>query len=115
MAKRSITETSPIAAFARPDPHSSATHRRSQTLGQGRFPAGVQARLMDGDRLQPNDGWSVGELQLRGPWVTAQYLDDHSPERFVDGWLRTGDMATISPRGYLDVVEGADSLRFPAY
>ena len=105
-----LTETSPIAAFARPDPHSSATHRRSQTLGQGRFPAAVQARLMDGDRLQPNDGWSVGELQLRGPWVTARYLNDLSPERFVDGWLRTGDMASISPRGYLDVVDREDDI-----
>lgn len=105
-----LTETSPITAFARPDPHSSATHRRSQALGQGRFPAAVQARLMDGDRLQPNDGWSVGELQLRGPWVTAQYLDDHFPDRFVDGWLRTGDMASISPRGYLDVVDREDDI-----
>lgn len=105
-----LTETSPIAAFARPDPHSSATHRRAQILGQGRFPAGVRARVVDGDRVQPNDGWSVGELQLRGPWVTARYLGDDSPERFVDGWLRTGDMASITPRGYLDVVDRADDI-----
>lgn len=105
-----LTETSPIAAFARPDPHSSATHRRAQILGQGRFPAAVQARLMDGDRVQPNDGWSIGELQLRGPWVTAGYLGDEAPERFVDGWLRTGDMATITPRGYLDVVDRVDDI-----
>ena len=105
-----LTESSPIVAFARPDPHSSATHRRSQLLGQGRFPAGVRARVVDGGRIQPNDGWSVGELQLRGPWVTARYLSDQSSERFVDGWLRTGDMATISPRGYLDVVDRVDDI-----
>ena len=105
-----LTESSPIVSFARPDPHSSATHRRSQLLGQGRFPAGVQARVVDGDRIQPNDGWSVGELQLRGPWVTARYLSDQSSERFVDGWLRTGDMATISPRGYLNVVDRVDDI-----
>lgn len=105
-----LTETSPIASFARPDPHSSATHRRSQALGQGRFPAAVQARLMDGGRVQPNDGWSVGELQLRGPWVTARYLHDEAPQRFIDGWLRTGDMASISPRGYLDVVDRVDDI-----
>ena len=103
-----LTETSPIAAFARPDPHSSATHRRAQILGQGRFSAGVQARVVDGGRVQPNDGWSVGELQLRGPWVTACYLGDAAPERFVDGWLRTGDMASISPKGYLAVVDRVD-------
>lgn len=105
-----LTESSPIVAFARPDPHSSATHRRSQLLGQGRFPAGVRARVVDGDHIQPNDGMSVGELQLRGPWVTARYLSDQSSERFVDGWLRTGDMATISPRGYLDVVDRVDDI-----
>lgn len=105
-----LTETSPVATVARPDPHSSATYRREQALGQGRFPAGVRARLVDAGRVQPNDGWTVGELQLRGPWITARYLDDREPDRFVDGWLRTGDMATISPRGYLDVVDRVDDI-----
>ncbi|EFV92458.1 long-chain-fatty-acid--CoA ligase [Dietzia cinnamea P4] len=105
-----LTESSPIATFARPDPHSSATYRRAQMLGQGRFPAGVQARLVDGDRVQPNDGWSAGELQIRGPWVTAGYLGDEASDRFVDGWLRTGDVGTISPRGYLDVVDRVDDI-----
>ncbi|EYT63348.1 long-chain fatty acid--CoA ligase [Dietzia sp. UCD-THP] len=105
-----LTESSPIATFARADPHSSATHRRAQILGQGRFPAGVDARIVESGRVLPNDGWSVGELQLRGPWVTARYLDDDATDRFVDGWLRTGDMATISPRGYLDVVDRVDDI-----
>ncbi|MFN3338192.1 MAG: AMP-binding protein [Dietzia sp.] len=105
-----LTESSPIATFARADPHSSATHRRAQILGQGRFPAGVEARVVEAGRILPNDGWSVGELQIRGPWVTARYLDDDATDRFVDGWLRTGDMATISPRGYLDVVDRVDDI-----
>jgi fatty-acyl-CoA synthase len=105
-----LTESSPIATFARADPNSSATHRRSQVLGQGRFPAAVQARVVDSGRVLPNDGWSVGELQIRGPWVTARYLGDESSDRFVDGWLRTGDMATISPKGYLDVVDRVDDI-----
>lgn len=105
-----LTESSPIATFARPDPHSSATRRRAQTLGQGRFPAGVKARIVDGGRVQHNDGWSVGELQIRGPWVTARYLGDEASDRFVDGWLRTGDVASISPRGYLDVVDRVDDI-----
>lgn len=105
-----LTETSPIATFARPDPHSSATHRRAQLLGQGRFPAAMQARIVDGGVVQPNDGWSVGELQLRGPWVTARYLGDDAPERFDDGWFRTGDMASISPKGYLDVLDRVDDI-----
>lgn len=105
-----LTETSPITTFARPDPHSSATHRRAQLLGQGRFPAAMQARIVDGGVVQPNDGWSVGELQLRGPWVTARYLGDDAPERFVDDWFRTGDMASISPKGYLTVLDRVDDI-----
>lgn len=105
-----LTESSPIATFARADSHSSATHRRSQILGQGRFPAGVEARVVDAGRVLPNDGWSIGELQIRGPWVTASYLGDTASDRFVDGWLRTGDMASISPRGYLDVVDRVDDI-----
>jgi len=105
-----LTESSPIASFARPDPHSSATRRRAQMLGQGRFPAGVKARIVDGGRVQHNDGWSVGELQIRGPWVTARYLGDEASDRFVDGWLRTGDVASISPKGYLDVVDRVDDI-----
>lgn len=107
-----LTESSPLASMARVDPHSSATHRRAQMLGQGRFPAGVQARLMDAGRVQPNDGWSVGELQLKGPWITASYLGDPSDEgnHFDQGWLRTGDMATISPKGYLDIIDRVDDI-----
>ncbi|MDX2355736.1 AMP-binding protein [Dietzia sp. PP-33] len=105
-----LTESSPIATFARADPHSSATHRRAQILGQGRFPAAVEARVVEAGRVLPNDGWSVGELQIRGPWVTARYLCEEAGDRFVDGWLRTGDMATISPRGYLDVVDRVDDV-----
>ncbi|MDV8000560.1 long-chain-fatty-acid--CoA ligase [Rhodococcus sp. IEGM 1408] len=105
-----LTETSPIATFSRPDPHSSATHRRTQILGQGRFPAAVQARVVNGGRVLPNDGLSVGELQLRGPWVTAGYLGGEASDRFVDGWLRTGDMASISPKGYLYVVDRVDDI-----
>lgn len=107
-----LTESSPLATVARPDPHSSATHRRSQMLGQGRFPAAVQARLVDAGQVQPHDGWSVGELQLRGPWVTAGYLGDpdDDQDQFDSGWLRTGDMATISPKGYLDIIDRVDDI-----
>lgn len=107
-----LTESSPVVAAARPDPRSSATDRRAQLLSQGRFPAGVEARLVDGGMVQPHDGAAVGELQIRGPWITARYLDDPDTARgrFEDGWLRTGDMATISPKGYLTVVDRVDDI-----
>ena len=46
----------------------------------------------------PNDDESVGELEVRGPWVTQTYIGDAEPdpEKFRDGWLRTGDVGMLS-------------------
>lgn len=74
-------------------------------LTQGRFPAGVEARLTGpgGERL-PWDGESAGELEVRGPWIAGAYYNgtDAEPLRPADkfsedGWLKTGDVGTISP------------------
>ncbi len=43
-------------------------------------------------RCCPNDGESVGEFEVRGPWITASYYKDDDPDKFHDGWLRTGDV-----------------------
>jgi fatty-acyl-CoA synthase len=55
----------------------------------------------------PWDGATAGELQVRGPWIAAGYHDDpRSPDSFTaDGWLRTGDIATIDAHGYLRLVD----------
>ena len=47
--------------------------------------------------MLPNDGEAVGEVEVRGPWVTGSYYKDDDPEKFRDGWLRTGDVGTIDP------------------
>ena len=71
--------------------------------------AGVELRVVDDDgNPLPNDGSSTGELEARGPWVAAAYYrpDDQSNlERFHDGWLRTGDIATIDQWGYVRIVD----------
>jgi fatty-acyl-CoA synthase len=104
-----MTETSPVA---------SAGHIKSSlasvlddegkadlrtTVGQPLF--GVEARIIEPGSLdeQPWDGEATGELQVRGPWVASSYYDDErSPESFTeDGWLRTGDVASIDPHGYI--------------
>jgi fatty-acyl-CoA synthase len=56
---------------------------------------------------QPWDGEAQGELQVRGPWVIRSYYDDdRSPQSFsADGWLKTGDVATIDPEGYIRLVD----------
>ncbi|GHJ40158.1 long-chain fatty acid--CoA ligase [Streptomyces sp. TS71-3] len=105
-----MTETSPLGTVARTPAHAAGTDEEfAYRITQGRFPAGVEARLTgaDGKRL-PWDGRSAGELEVRGPWVTAAYYggQDSEPLRPADkfsedGWLKTGDVGTISPDGYL--------------
>ncbi len=61
----------------------------------------------------PNDGKSVGELEVRGPWITSTYIGDATPdpEKFSpDGWLRTGDVGVLSPDGYLTLSDRAKDV-----
>lgn len=106
-----MTETSPLGSVALPpfgvdDPEAAFAYR----VTQGRFPAPVNARLVDADgNIVPNDGESSGELEVSGPWITGAYYSPEgnvsAPDKFHDGWLRTGDVATISPDGYMTIVD----------
>ena len=74
----------------------------------------VELRIADpatGEEL-PWDGEARGELQATGPWIArAYYNDERSDESFTDdGWLRTGDVATISPTGYVRLVDRTKDL-----
>jgi len=63
------------------------------------------------DEIAPWDGSTVGELELRGPSVASGYLNGRGSDSFTDdGWLRTGDMATIDEDGYLEIVDRAKDL-----
>jgi fatty-acyl-CoA synthase len=101
-----MTETSPLGSVAQPPPGLSAEQEWPYRVSQGLLPAGVTGRLVgpDGTRL-PHDGTSVGELEVRGPWVTASYYRDDDPEKFHDGWLRTGDVGSLTPDGYLTLTD----------
>ncbi len=70
---------------------------------------GVELRVVDPESLEPAawDGEAQGEIQARGPWIAASYYnDDRSAESFTsDGWLRTGDVATVDAEGYLRIVD----------
>jgi fatty-acyl-CoA synthase len=75
---------------------------------QGRMVFGVESRIVeDSGAVAPWDGVSSGELQVRGPWVTGAYYDDpRSDASFSDdGWLRTGDVATVSPSGRVRLID----------
>ena len=64
----------------------------------------------DGDEVDW-DGESTGELEVRGPWIAADYYNDPSgPDKFHDGWLRTGDIASIDPHGYIRISDRAKDV-----
>ena len=62
--------------------------------------------------VMPNDNESVGELEVRGPWVTQTYIGDAEPdqEKFRDGWLRTGDVGMLSSNGFLTLTDRAKDV-----
>ena len=106
-----MTETSPLGSVARV--RSTLDGTPEEELADIRATQGVasplvEVRIIDPDgEEQPWDGEARGELQARGPWVAAGYYkDDRSSESFTeDGWLRTGDVATISREGYIKLVD----------
>jgi fatty-acyl-CoA synthase len=108
-----MTEMSPLGSVARPPAGARGPEAWAYRYTQGRVPASVEARIVgpDGD-VMPNDGKSVGELEVRGPWITATYLGDAEPdpEKFRDGWLRTGDVGVLSPDGFLTLTDRAKDV-----
>lgn len=108
-----MTETSPVAATATLKSQLPVTDERRIKLKQGLPLAGVELRLMDVEekRLVPWDGKSVGEVQVRGPWITSGYYRGVDQDRFTDdGWLRTGDVANLDPEGYIQIVDRVKDL-----
>ncbi len=106
-----MTETSPLGSVARPPAGVTGERAQRYRLSQGRFPATVQARLAGPDGTEvARDGRSVGELEVRGPWVTGSYYGVEDPDKFRDGWLRTGDIGCISPDGYLTLTDRAKDV-----
>ncbi|WDZ86430.1 fatty acid--CoA ligase [Micromonospora cathayae] len=108
-----MTEMSPLGSVARPPAGATGAEAWRYRYTQGRVPAGVAARIVGpaGEPL-PADGVSVGELEVRGPWVTARYVGETTPtdEKFRDGWLRTGDVGTLSADGFITLTDRAKDV-----
>jgi fatty-acyl-CoA synthase len=109
-----MTETGPLACASRPRRRHRGRSRdelldvRERT---GTIFAGLDARITDpvGAPL-PRDGVSVGELEVRGPWIASGYYGVDADDRFNDGWLRTGDVAFMEPDGEFRIVDRAKDL-----
>jgi fatty-acyl-CoA synthase len=100
-----LTETSPVAASARPPRNCPPDEAINFTTKTGRIIPGVEMRLCEGDTILPWDDESIGEIEVRGPWITAAYYGNPAPERFHDGWLRTGDVGVLNQQGYLRITD----------
>ena len=106
-----MTETSPLASVATPPPGVSEEEAWSYRDSQGRVFCAVEARLSgDEGTLLPTDGEAVGEIEVRGPWITGSYYKDNDPAKFHDGWLRTGDVGTIDQAGYIRLSDRAKDV-----
>jgi fatty-acyl-CoA synthase len=109
-----MTETSPLASIAKVtalQEHLGAEERFPVLASQGYPIPLVDVRTVGDEGEQPWDGRSVGEIQVRGPWITGSYYNQPAPENFAeDGWLRTGDVASIDPLGFIRITDRTKDL-----
>ena len=103
-----MTETSPLGSVGRPRASTRPEDELNARLTQGAVNPAVEIRISDqatGEEL-PWDGMAFGEIQVRGPWVARGYHNGYEPGKLTeDGWFRTGDVAKITPEGYVQIVD----------
>ena len=104
-----MTETSPVASESdlHPDLAEAGEEVRFDYVAKQGLPlplVELRARDAEGNEI-PWDGETMGELEVRGPWVASGYYD--TPEQAdrwtADGWFRTGDIVSLDPRGYIQI------------
>jgi len=111
-----MTETTPVATSSHLRLFMdgwSDEEKLAQRLKPGTPAALLEARIVRPDgTLAPRDGSSVGEIEVRGPWVAASYYDmpEEAQKWSPEGWLRTGDMGHVDEYGYLKLVDRSKDL-----
>ena len=115
-----MTEMSPLGSTAVAPVEATGEQSWFYRQTQGRIASALQARLVGSDGAEvPCDGESVGELEVRGPWVTASYYDNgnnteaeraDAASKFDHGWLRTGDVGSLTPSGFLQLTDRAKDV-----
>ncbi|MCB0012181.1 MAG: long-chain fatty acid--CoA ligase, partial [Anaerolineales bacterium] len=111
-----MTETSPLGTVCNlSSRHADLSQEEKWDIKskQGYPIMGIEIRIVDvaGQEL-PWDGATMGELQVRGPWVMSQYFKRPVSEDYMtaDGWFRTGDVVTISSDGYMNITDRTKDL-----
>jgi fatty-acyl-CoA synthase len=110
-----LTETSPLATISGVKSTMSGMtgEDRIATLAKQGLPAPfVDIRAVNADGICPKDGKTMGELEVRGPWVASAYFESESDQGkwTEDGWFRTGDVATIDGEGYMRITDRTKDL-----
>ncbi len=105
-----MTEMSPVGTMAKlkgPLRQAAPELQASARASQGFALPFVETRVASDDgTLLPWDGETMGELEVRGPWVSSSYFSDEGEDRFTrDGWFKTGDVVTIDPQGYVRICD----------
>ena len=110
-----MTETSPLASLAWPR-HAHRHLAADEVMKLARTQAGlpmpgveVSVRGEDGEEV-PADGATMGDLYVRGPWIADSYFKGAEPDKFKDGWFRTGDVAISAPNGYFVIADRTKDL-----
>ena len=113
-----MTETSPLATVS--GENVSLHGASDDELYRRAAMAGVTVPLVDlrirtdddSDGADaPWDGTTMGEVQVRGPFITGSYHEADTPDKFTDdGWLRTGDVATLDSLGFLRITDRTKDL-----
>ncbi|MEW9031966.1 MAG: long-chain fatty acid--CoA ligase [Planifilum fimeticola] len=110
-----MTETTPVGTLGILKPHMEEWPEDKQyeyRAKQGLPLPFVEVRIATEDGFAPHDGKTMGELQVRGPWIAADYYNrPDSRDSFTeDGWFRTGDVATIDPEGFVKITDRTKDL-----
>lgn len=104
-----MTEMSPLGTYNTLKPHMLGWSEEQKTcirMNQGRPAYGVELKIVDDDNNElPWDGQSSGSVKVRGPWVIERYFKADKPSTDADGWFETGDVASMSPEGYMTITD----------
>ena len=101
-----MTETSPMCVLSHPPKDLNGQTETYWRLKSGRPVPGIEVRVMDDEgNLVEQDDTTVGELQLKGAWVTGSYINEETDAFTEDGWLRTGDVGMVDARGYVQLTD----------